>query len=47
MTRPQLTKQLAETLSGFGALVEVRWIDAGHDLTPHDFQNIKDYIANL
>jgi phospholipase/carboxylesterase len=47
MTRPELTKQLAQTLGGFGALVEVRWIDAGHDLTPHDFQNIKDYIANL
>jgi phospholipase/carboxylesterase len=47
MTRPELTKQLAQTLSGFGALVEVRWIDAGHDLTPHDFQNIKDYLANL
>jgi phospholipase/carboxylesterase len=47
MTRPELTKQLAQTLSGFGALVEVRWIDAGHDLTPHDFQNIKDYLGNL
>lgn len=47
MTRPELTAQLAKTLSGFGARVEVRWIDAGHELTPNDFQNIKDYLTEL
>jgi phospholipase/carboxylesterase len=47
MTRPELTAQLAKTLSGAGARVEVRWIDAGHDLTPHDFQNVKEYLMNL
>jgi phospholipase/carboxylesterase len=47
MTRPELTTQLAKTLSAYGALVEVRWIDAGHDLTPYDFQNIKDYVAEI
>lgn len=47
MTRPELTKNLAVTLSHAGALVEVRWIDAGHDLTPDDFQNIKEYLMNL
>jgi phospholipase/carboxylesterase len=47
MTTAQLTHQLASTLSQAGAKVEVKWLDAGHELTPYDFQVIQAYFKTL
>ncbi|MCU1262478.1 MAG: phospholipase/Carboxylesterase [Bryobacterales bacterium] len=45
MTRPEITKNLASLLTRAGAKVEVRWMDAGHDLGPGDFQGIKEFVG--
>jgi phospholipase/carboxylesterase len=45
MTRPEITKDLAQLLTRAGAKVEVRWMDAGHDLGPGDFQAIKEFLG--
>jgi phospholipase/carboxylesterase len=45
MTTPQNTEGLAKLLSGAGSAVEVRWMDAGHDLGPGDFQAAKEFFA--
>jgi predicted esterase len=47
MTTEQLTHKLASTLSNAGAKVDVKWIAAGHELTPYDFQAIKGYFQSL
>jgi phospholipase/carboxylesterase len=47
MTTPELTDQLAKTLSGAGAKVDVKWLSAGHELTPYDFQVIQTYFKSL
>jgi len=47
MTTEQLTNKLAATLSKAGAKVDVKWIAAGHELTPYDFQAIKTYFQSL
>jgi phospholipase/carboxylesterase len=47
MTTPELTGQLAKTLSGAGAKVDVKWLSAGHELTPYDFQVIQTYFKSL
>ncbi len=44
MTTPQNTKNLASLLSRAGAKVEVRWMNAGHDLGPGDFQAAKEFF---
>jgi phospholipase/carboxylesterase len=44
MTRPEITKNLASILARAGANVEVRWMAAGHDLGPGDFQAIKEFL---
>ncbi len=45
MTRPEITRNLATLLTRAGARVEVRWMDAGHDLGPGDFQAVKEFLA--
>ncbi len=45
MTTPENTKDLARLLSNCGAKVEVRWMDAGHDLGPGDFQAAKEFFS--
>jgi len=47
MTTPENTQGLAKLLSSAGASVEVRWMDAGHDLGPGDFQTAKEFLASL
>ncbi len=39
------TEALAQTLSGAGAMVEVRWAEGGHEMTPQDFQAARDFLA--
>jgi len=45
MTTPENTQGLASLLSSAGAAVDVRWMDAGHDLGPGDFQAAKEFFA--
>jgi len=45
MTTPGNTESLAKLLSSAGAAVEVRWMDAGHDLGPGDFQAAKEFFS--
>lgn len=45
MTTPANTEGLAKLLSSAGAAVEVRWMDAGHDLGPGDFQAAKEFFS--
>jgi len=45
MTTPENTQSLASLLSSAGAAVDVRWMDAGHDLGPGDFQAAKEFFA--
>ena len=45
MTTPENTQGLARLLSDCGAKVEVRWMDAGHDLGPGDFQAAKEFFG--
>lgn len=45
MTTPENTQGLAKLLSNCGASVEVRWMDAGHDLGPGDFQAAKEFFS--
>jgi len=47
MTTPENTQGLAKLLSSVGASVEVRWMDAGHDLGPGDFQTAKEFFASV
>ena len=46
MTTPENTQKLARLLSQAGAAVEVKWMDAGHDLGPGDFQAAKTFLAS-
>lgn len=45
LTTPENTKGLARLLSSCGSKVEVRWMDAGHDLGPGDFQAAKEFLS--
>ena len=45
MTTPENTQGLAKMLSSAGAIVEVRWMDAGHDLGPGDFQAAQEFFG--
>ena len=45
MTTPDNTQGLARLLNSCGAKVEVRWMDAGHDLGPGDFQAAKEFFS--
>jgi predicted esterase len=47
LTTAQLTHQLAATLTRANAKVDVKWIDAGHGLTPYDFQVIQAFFKTL
>ncbi len=47
MTTPENTQGLARLFNSCGASVEVRWMDAGHDLGPGDFQAAKEFFASL
>jgi phospholipase/carboxylesterase len=47
MTSPELTNQLASTLSRAGAKVDVKWLTAGHELTPYDFQVVQAFFKSL
>ncbi len=42
-----LTEKLAGVLSEAGARVEVQWRDAGHELTPQDFQAAKLWLSEF
>lgn len=46
-TSPQITKDLAALLTKAGAKVEVRWMNADHNLGPGDFQAIKEFLQTL
>ena len=45
MTTPENTHSLAKLLSRAGSAVEVKWMDAGHDLGPGDFKAAKTFLA--
>jgi predicted esterase len=47
LTTPELTHKLASTLSHAGAKVDVKWVNAGHGLTPYDFQAIQAFFKTL
>ena len=47
MTTPENTKGLARLFSKCGASVEVRWMDAGHELGPGDFQAAKEFFSSI
>lgn len=47
MTTHELTGQAAATLSRAGADVQVKWVVAGHELTPYDFQTVQLYFQAL
>ena len=47
MTTHELTGQAAAVLSRAGAAVEVKWVVAGHELTPYDFQVVQGYFTAL
>jgi phospholipase/carboxylesterase len=47
MTTPELTHKLASQLSEAGAKVEVKWMAAGHELTPYDFQIVQAFFKSL
>ncbi len=47
MTTQELTGQTAATLSKAGAVVEVKWVVAGHELTPYDFQTVQGFFKAL
>jgi phospholipase/carboxylesterase len=38
VARPEDTEELARTLTSAGAMVEVHWMNEGHELSPEDFQ---------
>ena len=44
---PALTEKLAGVLSQAGARVEVQWREAGHELTPQDFQAGKQWLGEF
>lgn len=39
------TEALAQMLSSAGAMVEVRWAEGGHEMTPQDFQAARDFLT--
>ena len=47
MTTPELTNRLAAQLSHAGAKVDVKWMAAGHELTPYDFQIAQAFFKSL
>jgi predicted esterase len=47
LTTPELTHQLASTLTHANAKVDVKWLAAGHGLTPYDFQVIQAFFKLL
>jgi phospholipase/carboxylesterase len=47
LTTPELTHDLAATLSRAGARVDVKWIAAGHELTPYDFQTVHAFFKSV
>jgi phospholipase/carboxylesterase len=47
MTTSELTHKLASQLSEAGAKVEVKWMAAGHELTPYDFQIVQAFFKSL
>jgi phospholipase/carboxylesterase len=47
LTTTQLTNRLASTLSKSGAKVDVKWLAAGHELTPYDFQAVQAFFKAL
>jgi phospholipase/carboxylesterase len=47
MTTPELTHQLAAQLTKAGAKVDVKWMAAGHELTPYDFQMVQAFFKSL
>jgi len=47
MTTPENADSLAKLLSRCGAVVEVQWHEAGHDLTPSDFNSAKTFLVEF
>jgi phospholipase/carboxylesterase len=47
MTTPEFTHRLAADLTNAGAKVDVKWMAAGHELTPYDFQIVQAYFKFL
>jgi phospholipase/carboxylesterase len=47
MTTPELTHRLAAQLTEAGAKVDVKWMAAGHELTPYDFQIVQAFFKSL
>jgi len=47
MTTPEFTHRLAADLTQAGAKVDVKWMAAGHELTPYDFQIVQAYFKSL
>jgi predicted esterase len=47
LTTTEFTHELASTLSQAGAKVDVKWVAAGHGLTPFDFQIVQGYFKGL
>jgi phospholipase/carboxylesterase len=47
MTTPEFTHRLATDLSGAGAKVDVKWMAAGHELTPYDFQITQAFFKSV
>lgn len=47
MTTTEFTNRLASDLSAAGAKVDVKWMAAGHDLTPYDFQIAQAFFKSL
>ncbi len=47
MTTPEFTHQLAAQLTEAGAKVDVKWMAAGHELTPFDFQITQAFFKSL
>jgi predicted esterase len=47
MTTREFTHRLASDLSQAGAKVDVKWLSAGHELTPYDFQVVQAYFKSL
>jgi phospholipase/carboxylesterase len=47
MTTTELTHQVASQLSQAGAKVDVKWMAAGHELTPYDFQIVQAFFKSV
>lgn len=47
LTTPELTHQLASTLTMANAKVDVKWLAAGHGLTMYDFQVVQAFFKAL